>query len=85
MTLQAGDALDTLQLKEDILRIIREPEVSHAYYNKNSSTSGTVDITLFIEENKTLIPAVDVWTTLDQKVAFHLGINDYNFLGRDLT
>ena len=85
LTLQAGDALDTLQLKEDILRILREPAVSHAYYNTSSSTSGTVDITLFIEENKTLIPAVDVWTTLDQKVAFHLGINDYNFLGQGLS
>lgn len=85
LTLQAGDALDSLQLNEDILRIIREPAVSHAYYNKSSSVSGTVDIALFIEENKTLIPAVDVWTTLDQKVAFPLGVNDYNFLGQGIS
>ena len=85
MTLQAGDALDSLQLNEDILRIIREPAVSHAYYNKSIGASETVDITLFIEENKTLIPAVDVWTTLDQKVAFHLGVNDYNFLGQGIS
>ena len=85
LTLQTGYALDSLQLKEDILRILREPAVSHAYYKKSSSTSGTVDITLFIEENKTLIPAVDVWTNLDQKVAFHLGVNDFNFLGQGLS
>ena len=83
--MQAGDALDSLQLKEAILRIIREPAVSHANYHKSSSASETVDITLFIEENKTLIPAVDVWTTLDQKVAFHLGVNDYNFLGQGIS
>jgi len=36
LTLQAGDALDTLQLKADILRILREPAVSHAYYNTST-------------------------------------------------
>ena len=35
-----------------------------------------------IEENFTLIPAVDLWTTVEDQFAFHLGVNDYNFLVR---
>ena len=85
LTITSGQVFDQAQLEEDVLRIIREPAVSHAYYSTTMKASGTVDITLHIEENKTLIPAVNVWPTLDQNLAFHLGLNDYNFLGRGYT
>ena len=85
LTITSGQVFDQAQLEEDVLRIIREPAVSHAYYSTTMKASGTVDITLHIEENKTLIPAVNVWPTLDQNLAFHLGLNDYNFLGQGYT
>ena len=38
-----------------------------------------------IEEYFTLILAVDLCTTVEDQFAYHLGINDYNFLGRGYT
>lgn len=85
LTTKHGQVFNETQLKEDILRIIREPAVSFAHYSRSSETAGKIDIIIYVEENKTLIPAVNVWSTLDQNIAFHLGVNDYNFLGQGYT
>lgn len=74
--------LDTVKVKDDIIRIIREPAVSHAYYSIDTLAKNKIVLNYHIEENKTLIPAVDVWSTLDGAVAYHFGINDHNFLGK---
>ena len=78
---KANQVLDSNKVKEDIIRLIREPAVSHAYF-----TVETLDdknrVVFHIEENKTLIPALDLWTTIDSELAYHIGLNEYNFLGR---
>lgn len=85
LTTKHGQVFNETQLKEDILLIIREPAVSFAHYSSSRETAGKIDIIIYVEENKTLIPAVNVWSTLDQNIAFHLGVNDYNFLGQGYT
>jgi outer membrane protein assembly factor BamA len=77
-----NDPLDTLKINEDLIRLIREPAVSHAYYSLDTLANEQVKLNYHIEENKTLIPAVDVWSTLEGAVAYHIGVNDHNFLGR---
>lgn len=77
-----NDPLDTLKINEDMIRLIREPAVSHAYYSLDTLANQQVKLNYHIEENKTLIPAVDVWSTLEGAVAYHIGVNDHNFLGR---
>ena len=70
LTTKHGQVFNETQLKEDILRIIREPAVSFAHYSSSRETAGKIDIIIYVEENKTLIPAVNVWSTLDQNIAF---------------
>ena len=74
--------LDSLKIKDDITRLIREPAVSHAYFTIEKLANNKNQLIYHIEENKTLIPAVDIWTTIDDKGAYHFGVNEYNFLGR---
>jgi len=74
--------LDTIKVNENLIRIIREPAVSHAYYTIDTIPDNQLKLNYHIEENKTLIPAVDVWSTLDGAVAYHIGVNDHNFLGK---
>jgi len=77
-----NEVLDTITIKDDIIRMIREPAVSHAYYSIDTLPSNKIALKYHIEENITLIPAVDLWSTLDDAVAYHIGINDHNFLGK---
>ena len=74
--------LDTLTINDDLIRLIREPAVSHAYYSLDTLANTQLKLNYHIEENKTLIPAVDIWSTLEGAIAYHIGINDHNFLGR---
>jgi len=79
---QQGTPYDSLSVQKDIIRIIREPAISHAYYELENTQKGNYKLTYFIEENTTLIPALDIWSTLNNKTAYHLGVNEYNFLGK---
>ena len=40
---------------------------------------------IHIEENFTLIPEVNLWTTTNSQFSYKLGLYDYNFLGRNIT
>ena len=77
-----NQVLDTITINDDIIRMIREPAVSHAYYPIDTIPINKIVLKYHIEENITLIPAVDLWSTIDDAVAYHIGINDHNFLGK---
>lgn len=72
-------------VQEDLLVLLREPAVSHAYQSLDSLANGELLLRFHIEENSTLIPAVDLWQTVNNSFAYHLGVTDYNFSGRGYT
>ncbi len=72
-------------MQEDLLVLQREPAVSHAYHSLDSLANGNLLLRFHIEENSTLIPAVDLWQTVNNSFAYHLGVTDYNFSGRGYT
>lgn len=76
---KAGEAIDSSLVQADILRLIREPTVSHATYEVIHVDEKQAALVFHIEENFTLIPAVDLWTTVEDQFAYHVGINDYIF------
>lgn len=73
--------LDSVLLHKDVQRLKRLTSVSHAYVK----VSNTNDVTFYIEENRTLIPVVNFWTTTNKQFAYKLGLYEYNFLGRNMT
>ncbi len=77
--------LDSIILKNDIIRLKRLPAISHAYFQVFHSHENKYNVFINIEENFTIIPEVNFWTTTNRRFAYKLGINDYNFLGRNIA
>ena len=82
---KTNQKLDSLVLDNDVKRLKRLPAISHAYYQILLSNNNTCTIILQVEENKTVIPAVNIWTTTNKRVAYKIGLYDFNFLGRNIA
>lgn len=85
VSVRNGDVLDSLQLEKDVILLKRLAGVSHAYYQVFISHDNLYNVFFNVEENFTLIPNVNVWTTTNEQVAYKVGLYDYNFLGRNIA
>ena len=80
-----GKVLDSVLLNDDISRLKRLPAISHAYYQINHSKEKGYSVIVHVEENFTIIPEINLWTTTNKKLAYKIGLSDYNFLGRNIA
>lgn len=81
---EKGEQLDSLKLANDIIKLKRLPATSHAYYQVKKEENG-VHVVYGVQENFTIIPEINFYTTNDGELAFRTGVYDYNFLGRNIT
>lgn len=79
-----GQALDSTLLNNDIIRLKRLPAISHASYQIFHSHDNLYNVFINIEENFTIIPELNIWTTSERDVAYKIGVYDYNLLGRNI-
>ena len=80
-----GKVLDSVLLNDDISKLKRLPAISHAYYQINHSKEKGYSVIVHVEENFTIIPEINLWTTTNKKLAYKIGLSDYNFLGRNIA
>jgi len=80
-----GETLDSLRLEQDVTMLKRLSGVSHAYYQVFHSHDNLYNVFYNIEENFTLIPNFNLWTTTNEQVAYKIGLYDFNFLGRNIA
>ncbi|MEM9001119.1 MAG: outer membrane protein assembly factor [Bacteroidota bacterium] len=84
--LKPGMELDSTLMEEDIYRILRLPSVAHAYYQVFPAVEeGRYNVFYNIEENFTLIPFANVYTSNNDEFAFRIGLQEFNLLGRNIT
>ncbi|TPN87253.1 FtsQ-type POTRA domain-containing protein [Aquimarina algicola] len=83
-SLKEGNVLDSLQIEEDIKRLKRLPSIAHAYYQVVEKENG-YELVYGVEENFTIIPGANVYTTNDDEFAFRLMLSEFNLLGRNIT
>lgn len=76
-----GQVLDSVKLESDLKRLKRLPAISHAYYQVFYSHENLYNVFVNIEENFTIIPFANVYTTNDDEFAYRVGGNEFNFLG----
>ncbi len=76
--------LDSLQLEADITRLKRLPAIAHAYYQVVKKNDGSYKVIYGVEENFTIIPSANVYTTNDDEFAYRLGLYEFNGLGRNI-
>ena len=85
LTTKIGQVVDSTSLENDIILLKRLPAIGHAYYQVFYSHKNLYKVFIYIEENFTIIPEVNLWTTTNNVFSYKLGIYDYNFLGRNIT
>ena len=84
VSLKEGMILDSFLIETDITRLKRLPSVSHASYEVFSSLEGRYDVTYTLEENFTLIPFANLFSSANDDFAFRIGLQEFNFLGRNI-
>lgn len=83
-SVKSGDVLDSLLLEEDMKLLKRLPSISHAYYQVFQNEDGSYNVFYNIEENFTLIPSVNFYTTDNDEFAYRLGLYEFNTFGRNI-
>ena len=83
--LSADSPLDSIVLERDIIRLKRLPAVRHAYYQVFPSQGNTYKVFYHIEENITINPQLNIYTTNDDEFAFRAGLYEFNALGRNIA
>jgi len=84
-TIKSGHILDSTIIEQDIIRLKRLPSVSHAYYQVFPSKENRYNVFYNIEENFTLIPSLNIYTTNDDEFAYRLGLTEFNTFGRNIA
>ncbi|MFY9243350.1 MAG: POTRA domain-containing protein [Polaribacter sp.] len=85
LSFKKGDVLDSTSLDNDIVLLKRLPAISNAYYNVYYSDNKECRVSIVIEENYTIIPEINLWTTTNKQFSYKIGLYDYNLLGRNIV
>ncbi len=80
-----NQVLDSTVLDHDIIRLKRLPAVSHAYYQVFYSSENKYNVFYTIEENFTINPQLNVYTSNDDEFAYRVGLYEFNTLGRNIA
>ncbi len=84
--IKSGIVLDSAMIEADIRLLKRLPSVAHAYYQVfPAQEPGAYNVFYNIEENFTIIPSANVYTTNDDEFAYRLGLYEFNLLGQNMT
>ena len=76
--------LDSSILEKDITLLKRLPAIAHAYYQVFFSHDNLYNVSIQIEENATLLPEINLWTTTNNVFSYKLGLYEFNFLVRNI-
>lgn len=85
INLKEGSVLDSLEIEKDVTRLKRLPSISNARYAVNIVQSNGYKVLLEIEENFTLIPFANLFSSSNDDFAFRVGLQEFNLLGRNIT
>ncbi len=83
--LKSGMHLDSVLIEKDIARLKRLPSISHAYFKVATTAESVHKVYYYIEENFTLIPYANLFSSSNDDFAFRIGLQEFNFLGRNIT
>ena len=84
-TIKSGIVLDSIIIGQDIIRLKRLPSVSNADYQIFRSNDNQYKVIYNIEENLTIIPVVNIYTTNNDEFAYRIGLYEYDLFGRNIT
>ncbi len=84
--IKPGVVLDSSVIEQDIQLLKRLPSIAHAYYQVfPAEEPNEYNVFYNIEENFTIIPSANVYTTNDDEFAYRLGLHEFNLFGQNIT
>jgi outer membrane protein assembly factor BamA len=84
--LKPGMVLDSTLILQDMERLKRLPAIAHAYFQVfPTENKDNFNVFYNIEENFTLIPFANLFTSSNDDFAFRIGLQEFNLLGRNIT
>ncbi|KZS41026.1 hypothetical protein AWE51_24045 [Aquimarina aggregata] len=83
-SIKKGQQLDSLVIEDDIKRLKRLSSIAHAYYQVHKK-SGGYEVVYGVQENFTIIPSANIYTTNDDEFAFRVGVYEFNLFGHNIT
>ncbi len=85
VSVEDNQELDSLTIQADIRFLTRLPAIANAAYKVIESTPNSYTVQYILEENFTIIPSFNVYTSNNEELAYRVGVSEYNFLGRNIT
>jgi hypothetical protein len=85
LSVEKNTVLDSTIIENDIIFLKRLPAISYAYYQVQRTENKKVVVKIIVEENFTIIPDINFWTTTNKQFAYKVGLYDYNLFGRNIT
>ncbi|WP_299050179.1 POTRA domain-containing protein [uncultured Polaribacter sp.] len=82
---KSGIVLDSTAIAKDITLLKRLPAFNHVYYQVIADKNQKYIVKIGVDENFTIIPDINVWTTTNDVFSYKLGLYDYNFLGKNIA
>ncbi len=76
--------LNSLLLEQDITRLKRLPSIANAEYKIVKTDSDGYFVKYHIEENQTLIPRGNFFTSTNDKFALRVGLQEFNLTGNNI-
>jgi outer membrane protein assembly factor BamA len=76
--------LDASVIENDIKFLKRLPTVANASYTVIYQNNNSYKIVFNIEENFSIIPLFNVYTSNNEEIAYRIGVSEYNFLGHGM-
>lgn len=83
-SVRKGDVLDSIQIEKDIRLLKRLPAIANAYYKVQENDKG-YQLVYGVEENFTIIPSANIYTTNDDEFAFRVGLYEFNLFGENVV
>lgn len=85
VSVKKNQVLDSAQIEQDLVFLIRLPAVANATSKIIPQTNNRCKIEYTVEENFTIIPLFNVYTSNNEEVAYRIGLSEYNFLGNGMV
>lgn len=81
---QAGKKIDSLLLESDVNQLKKLPSIANATYSLQSNSGNSYAVVFTIEENFTIIPYANVYTSSNDEFAYRVGLQEFNLTGRNI-
>ncbi|MGB5554171.1 MAG: POTRA domain-containing protein [Flavobacteriaceae bacterium] len=85
MKTKVGMPLDSVSIKQDLERLKRLPAISNADVQVVATEGQQYQVIFTVEENFTIIPFANLFTSSNDDFAFRVGVQDFNLLGRNMA